>query len=314
MLENKSSQGFQMSPQQRHIWQQQKDGARFHAQCAIFIEGRLVSARLKKVLQDCLARHEILHTSFQSSQLLEFPLQIIHDQYEIQIQEITLSTQERHEQEQALQQMLLSQRTLPFDAEGPMLRAALITQSESQHILLLTIAALCVDTFSLQALAEELLRLYTSSEQERSQQEAPLQYADFAAWQTDTLDLELPLAAQEFWQRQKRRSPHLTLPLQLANDAHTENIPEAFSSLLEPTLLEQVEAFAQGHTVSLECVFVAAWATLLWRISHISHLQIGLLAQGRGIPELQTLLGPVARCLPLHLQIEERMDIPQMLQ
>ena len=70
MLENKSSQGFQMSPQQRHIWQQQKDGARFHAQCAIFIEGRLVSARLKKVLQDCLARHEILHTSFQSSQLL----------------------------------------------------------------------------------------------------------------------------------------------------------------------------------------------------------------------------------------------------
>src|SRR5438876_2763452 len=205
-MENKSSQGFQMSPQQRHIWQQQKDGARFHAQCALSIEGILVGEKLRKVLQDCLARHEILHTSFQSPPLLEFPLQVICEQYEIQIQETTASTLEHHEQ--ALQQMLRSQRMLPFDEDrGPMMRVALITQSESQHILLLTVAALCVDTFSLQSFAEELFQLYTSSEQDRQQQEPPLQYADFAAWQIDTLDLEIPLAAQEFWQRQKHRSP-----------------------------------------------------------------------------------------------------------
>src|ERR1044072_2901655 len=77
-MQEKLIEGFKPSPQQRHLWLLQGEGARaFRAQCAVWIEGPLDVAGLRAALDDVVARHEILRTVFQRTNGL--PVQVIID-------------------------------------------------------------------------------------------------------------------------------------------------------------------------------------------------------------------------------------------
>jgi amino acid adenylation domain-containing protein len=316
MIENEPLQGFQISPQQKYIWIQQKDNAMLHAQCAVLIEGSLDRGRLNRALQACIARHEILRTSFHSSQMLEIPWQIIHNEAQVFRQDRDISMLNEREQERALLQLAIEQRALSFDLErGPLIHTTLVALSASRHALLFDIAALCADTSTCLSIVEELAQLYGAPKQDPELLEPPLQYADFASWQLETLEQDIPESAREFWQRHLQQPGHLhpKLPLQLAAGASSGATLASQSKTVEQALVVQARKFAEQHQVSMESIFFTCWAILLWRLSGITDLEAGLIAQGRAVVEEQTLLGPVARRLPLHLQIDEHMDSSQFI-
>ena len=66
-MQEKLIEGFKLSPQQRHLWLLQAEGAgsAFCGQCAVWIDGTLDAARLRCALAEVVHRHEILRTSFQ---------------------------------------------------------------------------------------------------------------------------------------------------------------------------------------------------------------------------------------------------------
>jgi amino acid adenylation domain-containing protein len=317
MTEHIPLQGFQMSPQQQRIWTQQKGHAKFYAQCILLIEGNLDRERLNRAIQACVARHEILRTSFQHSPMLEIPWQVIHEEVKVLQEDRDISNLEENEQERVLRQLALERRNLPFDIEnGPPIRVTFVTMAASRHALLIDIAALCIDSSTFIYIEEELARFYMAPEQSEDLLEPPLQYADFATWQIETLDQEAPVSAREFWQRsiQQPGQLHPELPLQLMADAPANSALSSYSYTVEQELVVQARAFADQHHVSMESIFLACWSILLWRLNSVTDLEAGLIAQGRAVADGQTLLGSVARCLPLHLHIDERMDVPQIIQ
>src|SRR4030095_7915512 len=112
------------------------------------------------------------------------------------------ATTEGNEGEEKARRLATEYARLPFDlTRGPLIRARLLALGEDDHVLLLTMHHIVYDGWSIGVLIDELTALYGAFCEERPSPlpELPIQYADFAAWQTDRLqgrDLELQL---DYW-------------------------------------------------------------------------------------------------------------------
>ncbi|MEL6333111.1 MAG: condensation domain-containing protein, partial [Cyanobacteria bacterium J06626_26] len=87
--------GFKLSSQQRQIWWQQSDlGKALTAQCRITLQGSIDLPLLQIALQAVVDHHEIFRTSFQETQGILLPLQVIQDRGTIiwQVVDITTDT------------------------------------------------------------------------------------------------------------------------------------------------------------------------------------------------------------------------------
>ncbi|WP_283188198.1 amino acid adenylation domain-containing protein [Pseudomonas sp. PMCC200344] len=143
-------EGFELSPQQAHLWRLQQTHLAPSAQRAtlrIRSEQPLDSARLKNSLLALMQRHEILRTRYQQLPGLSLPMQVIDDS------------------------------TADWQALGIALHVN--TQSATLHL-----PALHLDSTSLGYLSEEWALGYL----EAAPQEPPLQYADYAAWRLESVD------------------------------------------------------------------------------------------------------------------------------
>jgi amino acid adenylation domain-containing protein len=143
-------EGFELSPQQAHLWRLQHTRLAPSAQRAtlrIRSEQPLDSARLKNSLLALMQRHEILRTRYQQLPGLSLPMQVIDDS------------------------------TADWQALGIELNVD--ARSATLHL-----PALHLDSTSLGYLGEEWALGYVQA----APQEPPLQYADYAAWRLESVD------------------------------------------------------------------------------------------------------------------------------
>src|SRR3954464_7970231 len=73
-------EGFELSPQQRHLWglmRHHRGASPSRARCTVRMHGPLDAALLTRVLTETAARHEILRTTFYTSEEIATPLQVI---------------------------------------------------------------------------------------------------------------------------------------------------------------------------------------------------------------------------------------------
>src|ERR1043165_2006215 len=72
-------QGFRLSPQQERIWRlEATQPNRFRTRCSVSVSGPLDIERFQQAVNDVIARHEILRTSFYFLRDRNDPLQVIH--------------------------------------------------------------------------------------------------------------------------------------------------------------------------------------------------------------------------------------------
>jgi hypothetical protein len=71
-----TTNGYRLSPQQRHLWQLQ-EGEAYKSICAVKLEGKLNSRILKQALRAIVARHDILRTTFRLLPSMILPVQVV---------------------------------------------------------------------------------------------------------------------------------------------------------------------------------------------------------------------------------------------
>src|SRR4051794_16278109 len=138
-------EGYSLSPQQRHLWllQQADQRAPYLARCTIRIDGALDSRLLVTALQQIVAQHEILRTTFQHLPGMTTPLQVIGERAELAVPEHDLSGYDALVQTTTVTMILHELSEHPFDlAAGPLLRCALTRLKPDRHLLLIVLPAL----------------------------------------------------------------------------------------------------------------------------------------------------------------------------
>ena len=106
-MQPEAIEGFQLSPQQKHLWSlQQADGSLpYRAQCSILIEGSLDLQILEAALRRVFERHEILRTSFQSAPCANAPVQVVSAECMARIDKYDLSACDPSRQEVAIDRL-----------------------------------------------------------------------------------------------------------------------------------------------------------------------------------------------------------------
>ncbi|MBV9789059.1 MAG: amino acid adenylation domain-containing protein, partial [Chloroflexi bacterium] len=307
--------GFQLSPQQRHVWLiQQTSPQPFYAQSVIRVTGALDRAVLNDALQMMVERHEILRTTFQSMPGMQFPLQVIVEALPLVIHESDLSPRAPAEQAAAIEESLRNLRRQPIDlAAGPLLQVALIRLDSDAHLLILQAPTLCADAAALRLFGQELAAIYAALLQRGPLPDDPPQYVDLASWLNELIESEDTASGRAFWQQQDF-SALRTLSLPFARPGDTRSfVPGQIALSLPAVVTKQIAAFAEQQSVSAEDLLLACWLLLLWRYSSQTDLIVALAAEGRKYDELAQSLGLFATDLPLHQEIDPQNRFVDLL-
>jgi amino acid adenylation domain-containing protein len=297
--------GFQLSPQQKHLWVVDAENPAFHATLAVRLEGRLSSAALRGAVQAVVARHEILRTTFPRRPGMKLPVQVVNQQLPPSWQEVDLRTMPAAQQDGRIQQLFGEEARRPFALDrGPVVRATLIALSEEKHVLLLGLLSLCADAASLRNLAHEIGSFYGGQSPDA---EEVFQYADFSAWQNELLEQEDQdtKEGKDYWRKQGFDSvsavklPFAARPQQLA----------AFQPETVPVELAG-EVAQQSDSADF---FAACWQILQWQLTGQNEIVVGHISDGRNHDELGGAIGLFAKSLPVRYEFDGNRSFAQVL-
>ena len=180
--------------------------ATYNMPFAMSLKGNLDLPALQAAIDDVVARHESLHTRFESDG--KSPLQIIDDSLRTEV-----AHEVRHNASKCETEQWLADKTAePFDLlNGPLLRLHVLETGAHDYRLLIVVHHIVSDAWSMSILLQELSELYEAhcKGQTADLFELSLQYADYSVWQRNWLqgpELERQLG---YWEKQLAGVPPL---------------------------------------------------------------------------------------------------------
>ncbi len=296
-----------LSHAQQRLWfLAQFDGgsAAYHIPLALRLHGELDVEAWVRSLDALYARHEALRTVFVCDdgtarvELLPadgiLPL-MKHD------------LRDRADAAEQLEVLCREEFGAAFDlARGPLIRGRLVRVAEDDHVFLLTQHHIISDGWSLGVMARELSALYTAFVQGRSDPLPPLvvQYPDFAAWQRQWLAGERLQVQADYWRQALSAAPvRLELPTDRPRPAQQSFAGASVPVHLDAELTRDLKQLSQAHGVTLFMMVLAAWATVLARLSGQDDLIIGSPTANRGRREIEPLIGFFVNTLALRIDL-----------
>ena len=308
-----SMHGFQLSPQQEHLWLLQKidQSGAYRSNCAILIEGHVDLSKLELALQDIVDRHEILRTSFPCLPGMTLPVQVIKNHQVILDQKYNLSSLNNQAKEAEVETIFQNLKQLPFDfQQGSILYIVLVALSPENYILYLSLPALCADNISFNNFVSEIASYYSGKLIEES-----LQYADFSEWQNQILEAEETKIGREFWQKQDYSAvTNLKLDYEKSVLEQYNFEQKLVNFIITPELVANIEVLTKKYKTSASIFYLTCWLALLYRLIGQSEIIVANAVDGRKYEELKGALGLFAKYLPLHCHLEENFRFTQILQ
>ncbi len=306
-MTQESLQGFQISPQQKHLWltQQAADRHAYHAKCVIEVEGRLEKKTLESAVGLLLKRHEILRSNFQCLPWMKVPAQVIKRDGLAWGAERDISWAPLHLQEQLIESLFHEAEPPAFDFEqGPLFHLFCARLSTDRHCIYITVPAMLADSMTLENLVVELGRLYVALSDGGESKDEPLQYADVSAVLNDLLVSEETQLGREYWRGQLPQPVSLELPFEKKPDLPEPFSPRLVSAIINSEASAHLQSLAGMHGTVIEVVLLACWAVLMWRSAQAPQMIIGANYDGRTYEGLDEALGLFARYLPIRCELE----------
>lgn len=297
-----------LSFQQERVWRysQTPQGSAGHT---IRFCYRLCGPLDVQVLQDsltCLShRHEILRTTFETVDGV--PLQVVHPPAEVALPVVDVST--AADPQGAARALVMQETQRAFDlASGPLLRFTLIRFGEREHWLLRVNHHIISDGPSWEIYLKELKTVFEqlSLGQEPSLPEAPVQYADYAAWQRDYFQKGSPAWESIIEQWVKELSgvpPELELPFRRPQPMPDADPHSGYLSVsLSGPAVRYLELAAREWRTTPYVLRLAGFAAVLAAETWQEELVLGTYVTDRDSVETQGMFGFLASLAALRLR------------
>lgn len=316
-------QVFPLSSAQRTLWFDALlafEDSLDHISAAWRLSGDLDVERLRQSLQKVMQRHPLLRCIFTHTE--GEPRQQWHASLDVDLTIISLSHLHPSEREQQCAYHLKSAQAQPFDlAHGPLLRAHLLGLSSTSFVFQLTLHPLIADYQSLLLLLQDLAYFYTSYNTDKATQPAtdltpPLQYADYAVWQSSWLSSAAPECERTFWRQHLASLPsRLDLPLEIILPSDlSRSSHEHFAQDLPLDLSQQLVAFCEQAHIAPATLFQATWLALLHRYTGQAEIVLGQYMPQRQPEEVAAIIGPFATFLPVVHHLSHRLTLMTLLE
>ncbi len=303
---------------QRRLWfVDQIDGgnAVYNVPSAVRLDGELELPALMSAIDELVRRHEVLRAVFAADE--GRPRLVIRPAARVPVPVVDLSALPSARRAATVWELAVAEASTAFDlARGPLVRAVLLRESPRAHALLLTFHHIVSDGWSIGIVYEEIAALYDAHLAGRRSPlpELPIQYVDFADWQTRWFQGEVVERQIAYWQHQLSGIPAL---LELPTDRPRPAVMGVRGAHLPITVaagrVEALQAFARAEGVTLFMVLIAAYKTLLMRYTGERDVCVGIPVAGRSHVEVEELIGFFVNTLALRSVLGRRLDARTLL-
>ncbi|MEI7257015.1 condensation domain-containing protein, partial [Dickeya dadantii] len=288
----------------------------YHMPAALRLTGMLDRQALQRALNQLVARHEGLRTRF-----------VVHDgqawqQVDAPESGFALSCRDLRMldpglRDERLAALAAEEARAPFDlSRGPLIRAHLLQVADDEHLLLLTQHHIISDGWSIGILVREFSALYQAALRQLPDPLPPLpiQYADYAVWQRQTVQGERLNTALDFWRSQLMGAPALLdLPTDRPRPAVQSYAGAEVAVEFDAGVLHGLKACGQRHGTTLFMTLLAGWSLLLARLSGQEDVVIGTPVANRPHRELEGIIGCFVNTLALRVETGRCRTVSELL-
>jgi hypothetical protein len=277
--------------------------------------GELNLAALEKSLNETIARHELLRTSF--TLVYGLPVQLIAPQQEIKIPLLDLADFPEDGRKARARSLALEHALRPFDlSQWPLLRVKLLKMGDNDHIAMIAIHHIICDRWSLDVLVREVTEFYEAiiTGQQPSLPALPIQYSDYAVWQRQLLEGEILEEQLSYWKHQLGDNPQgAHLPADGSRTAAQISRSASLPIILSAELSDALRALSRREGVTLYMTLLGALKVLLHRYSGHEEIIVGSSIANRNSIETERLVGLFVNLLPLRTQVSADLTFRQLL-
>jgi len=294
-----SAEPCPLSFAQQRLWflDQLEPGGLYNVGEALRLTGDLDVPALSRALDAIVARHEALRTTYRSVD--GEPMQIVNPPAPVSFPLVDLAGADPDEVRRRVDEEV----GRPFDLlRDPMLRALLIRESPTSHVLVLSMHHIATDGWSVSILFRELAALYNAFRGGAvpALPNVRIGYADFAMWQRRKLSGRALDAELGYWKRELADAPPV---LDLPTDRPRAAVPAwrgaTHTVVLGTELSASLRLLGRRERTTLFMTLLAAFQTLLHRYSGQEDVLVGTPIANRQSVETEGLIGFFANTLVL---------------
>ncbi|AOW98531.1 hypothetical protein BJP34_02900 [Moorena producens PAL-8-15-08-1] len=271
------------------LWELSPQGHNYNVSFSVRIYSKVDITIWQQVFQALRERHPLLRSTF--PKLGEQPIQQLHQHQELDLLQIDASSWSEEE----LNKKVVEAHRHPFNLETePVMRVRWFTCSEQDHIMLLTIHHIALDSWSWNLIAKELPQLYQAQLNGLEASLAPLQYSyqDYVNWQRELIEGQEGEQLWNYWQqRLGGELPVLNLPTDKPRPPIQTDNGGSYPFKLSEKLIEQLKELAQTEGATLYMTLLAAFQVLLYRYTGQKDILVGYPTSGRTKAEFASLVG-----------------------
>ncbi len=310
---------FPASFGQRRLWfldQFEPNSPYYNIPSAFRLYGPFRLDIFKRAIQEIVDRHESIRTTFAASD--GEPVQVIVPELALPVPVIDLSGLEEENKEKEILRRATEEARKPFDLKkGPLARVTILKAGEEDHIILLTLHHIISDGWSMGVLVAEISALYNafSNNQPSPLPELPLQYADYAEWQSEYLQGEVLEEQLRFWKKHLGTNPPvLELPTDRPRPKILTNTGASTSRIIPKKIADAIALIGKQENATLFMTLLAVFKILLARYSGQSNISVGTPIANRTQGETEGLIGLFINTLVLRSDLSDNPAFNEFLQ
>ncbi|HVI46388.1 MAG TPA: amino acid adenylation domain-containing protein [Chitinophaga sp.] len=303
-----------LSYSQERLWfiDQLEGSMQYVVPVVLRLKGALNEQALEHALRKIMNRHEVLRTVIDQAD--GQPFQHVRDS---RGWELTFTADEllKHSPA-ALNSYISAQVYTPFDlSKDYMLRAELISITDTEHVLLLIAHHIVFDDWSVRVVFEELVELYNAFVENRtaSLPALEIQYKDYAIWQRLHLQGSLLDEKLAYWKQQLRGVTPMLLPTDFERPLSRSTRGAVITAKIDKTLAEKIQQLTRTQGTTLYTALLAAFKVLLYRYTSQEDVVVATAITGRTRHEVEPLLGFFANTLVLRTDLSDDPSFETLL-
>ncbi len=272
---------------------------------AVHMQGILHKDKFVKALNQLIARHESLRTTF--TNIDGKPVQMIHTAFSVDIPEIDIRHVAKADVENHLKIVIKEEARRIFNLEkGPLFRFCLFVLGENEYVFSMTIHHIIADAWSNAIFIGEFFKLYEAyiNEENLSLPELKIQYADYACWERKRFEEEMPEELLDYWRKQLANPTTLQLPTDFPR-AKSKDYEGGYETLIvPPNICQKLQAICKNEGTTLFMIILSAFQTLLYRYSGQTDIFMGTVVANRNRKDVEDLVGFFMNTLVLRTSFE----------
>jgi surfactin family lipopeptide synthetase A len=279
------------------------------------LTGELNADALERAINVVVTRHDALRTTIEVQD--SEPVMVVHPSRPLRLNRVDLSSLPVEQRSSELERLLIDEPRCRYHLEKePGIRLTLLYLGSSQYVLILMMHHIVSDRSSFGIFWREMATVYHALCRGASfaLSTSPIQFADYAAWQSQQFSEAQPTADLSFWLENLRGAPSiLELPADHPRPSRISYRGAKQRFRLDSALSGDLRAFCRREQTSLFTLFAAALNALLYRYTNQEDLLVGIPIADRERPELRSMVGFLVDTQVLRPQLSPDMPFRELL-